>query len=233
MANGRASSEFNNSSSEYLQIPNGSSGPHDDLDGGNTFTHSVWLKLAATGGGNKKTVHIGIETTFEGYYAGSESSGSQWGYVIHDNTSFEVLTSSTNFNTNWHHRLSTSRANNDHELYLDGISRDTSTTSRNPIDCNISNIAARDNASGLGEYYDGYMAYAAVYETGFTADKMGDIIYNPWSYVDGIIWFPNLLADGSVVGDFVDQSGKGYDPVNGNVPSAQTDGPPVYHWGAV
>jgi len=59
-------------------------------------------------------------------------------------------------------------------------------------------------------------------------DLIFDIMYNPYGVERTILWHPDLLISASSIGDYIDRSGRGYNPNAGAVEGTSSLGPPVH-----
>ena len=158
---------FNKASSEYVNI--GSTA----TSGAFPRTYSVWINTSDAVGSTYRTflsegnsgsanpsVHLQL---VEDSDATCTTDDSFKAYISDDANNNAQLCSSTAFNDGaWHHIALVSSAGNSHELFVDGTSVDTDTTSLGATTFNSVVIGALQK-NGLDQYYDGQVDDVRIY----------------------------------------------------------------------
>ena len=72
------------------------------------------------------------------------------------------------------------------------------------------------------------MACPIIINKDLTSAVRGELMYNPFSIVDGLLWAPDFLNTTNTVADFKDLSGNGYTPNAGVAPTTSQLGPPIF-----
>jgi len=127
----------------------------------------------------------------------------------------------------WNYITLLSRSSTDHEIYLNGVSEATSSTDLSTLLSNDRFLVSRW-ALGLGSYADGKIAYPVVFARTLSVDEIKQIMYMPYSIMNGCRCYLDLLATGAVVGDYKDLSINGSDANAGTIPATSNLGPSVY-----
>lgn len=130
----------------------------------------------------------------------------------------------------WYFVAAVSRASNDHELFLDGVSVGTSTVTKSFTGSTDRWMIGRfAGSSDWSQIMNGRIAFPCIYDRALTDNEIKEIMYKPYSVVNGLVWAPDMFIAGSVAGDFLDLSGGGFNPnQNSGIPASDPLGPPVF-----
>ena len=141
------------------------------------MTSAAWFKTTSTAdayrtitnldwsGGTQPIVILQFVTS-----ADTCASVGKLKYVVRDNagTNFSICSTSTLNNGAWHLAVGVSRAANDHEFYVDGVSQGTSATSLGAITLNQFKISNRSS----GQYFPGTIDEVRMYNRALSAAEI-------------------------------------------------------------
>ncbi len=210
------------------------------LDGATEFTMVAWINAESS---------VGTDVGVIGKWAG----GTEVAYLMQIDTDvadvikfamqgpdttandFNIGSTTTSVSTGtWMHFVGTwdfsrvsAGTDSGWRAFVDGV---TDTVTHNAVDTDGTSVANSTAPLyvGLQEansgYYDGKIAYCALYDRALTASEVAEIYVNPNSIVNGRVWATNLNNSGNIG---VDISGNGNDPT-ATAGAASTDGPPVF-----
>lgn len=233
MANSRASSDFDGST-DALEYESASDGPHKDVS--YPFSMCAWMNDDDGATGEPGFVCLGdiASTGANDAFCVATLSSEFCIFTIAGNVTVKPC-SGTIVDGTWFFTCVNFNSSTDREFFLDGVSIITTTVSSDPIAAQAS-----FNSTMVGNYklndggdtfpFNGKLAYCQVYNEALSIPEQLDLMKNPFSHPANLVWFPNLLADGALVGDYVDFSAKGYNCNGDDVPSISTDGPAVHYF---
>lgn len=140
------------------------------------WSMEIWLKFSATNFATPYTVRNtdAVSTTTLGVITVNNSTTGRIQVLVLDSTAvtFVTLNSDGSWNdNNWHHVVVTAVSGGALTLYVDGVSRASSTTARHSDTTNKS-IYVGSNVSS--QYYDGSLSAPALYSTTLTEQQIID-----------------------------------------------------------
>lgn len=213
-----ASQDFNGSTQRLYRT---ASSPKDDIAIPCALT--CWFNADVVSGGSK---YIMCVWGFGNYIGIRINSGNLTiASRANSGTTYTHICGAIN-NSQWYHCVINFASATERTCFLDGAQFGTSdTNSSDPTAFTMD--AVEIGSLNTAVYYDGKVAYPAIYNKELNLAEINEIRFKPYTVTDSLIWAPNMLIDGSAVGDYYDLSGNGYDPDNGVIPTASLDGPPV------
>ena len=205
---------FDRTESNYVYIPSGEAGPHDDITSPATF--AAWIKSDGTQSGTL----VGIVGLGDGLYQmGLDSSG----HVRYFINGTSIVGATVVTDGNWHHiACTTNSGRNSHVIYVDGVSDQTSSSTATLPSIASTYIGERGDEGG--QPFNGYIAHAQLFSTELSIGEINEIMVNPYSIQRGLEGHYPLdiqYIEGS------DMSTNTYDLTDGSPRSPEAEGPPV------
>lgn len=230
MATGVASIDFGNTTSSWVAI-HAASGPYDDIT---TYplTVGLWINVQDTSNDNRI------------FYFGRTDTGTRWFLIWNETTpTFDVMERGTGTSANakasfsqdtWYWLVGVFESGSSRKIYLDGSLIDTNTNSEDAFadgDLQSACLGRTDDSSPTSDC-QAYLAYPVMYDRILSIEEINEIMWKPYSIINGLVWAPNLLNSISVASDCKDLSGLGYDcDTIGNAPATSSLGPSVFFSG--
>jgi hypothetical protein len=150
-------------------------------------------------------------------------------YYVRGSITNTILPTAGIEGTGWRFVSGVSRSQSDHESYLDGVSKNTSSVDVGTWGTGLTKGFQGCWYTKTDQTWHGNAAFFAGYNRALSINEINEVYRNPFAVPSGLIWMPNLLVSGSVVGDYNDLSIEKDDPTAGVVPtSSSISGPPIH-----
>jgi hypothetical protein len=217
-----ADASFNSASSQYLEYTSAVDGPHKTITA-YPFTFTCWIKRRDT----NASAGVGVafsksSVTDVNFSIGfGVLNGAKIGLFLRNTANTEIEGPTAEIGT-WYFVCGVFRNSTSRELYVNGVSVGSNTTSISyPTDLNVSGVG-RLGDSTPGSYLNGELAYVRIFNSELSTSDMAALMNNPNSITANRVWALDM-TNSSDLGE--DTSGNGWD-ATGTTPSAGTQVPP-------
>lgn len=189
-----------------------------------TLTGNILRIVAKCDGAGSDVGNILLDT-----YDGSDNGGLR--FVLQLGSGYEGVITAGTLSTGWINVIGTYDGSSIH-LYKNGSEIGTPdvslASSTLPSSTQPWTIGEDDPQGSDAEYFDGRIAYVAIWERGLTAAEISTLqTCTPDAVAAGLVLYPELRSSG---GAYADLSGNGRTGTNSGT-TESSDGPPVMHCG--